>query len=113
VLLPRGARRDLPRLLSYALEDRLLKDPDTQHLTLSHRRPADDGERDLAGVLVISRERLRSLMAQFAAIGRGPPDRGRSADRPGRRRRLASQPVRRGRHPAHRHGAGLASTGTS
>ncbi|HPI58874.1 type II secretion system protein GspL [Zoogloea sp.] len=72
VLLPRGARRDLPRLLSYALEDRLLKDPDTQHLTLSHRRPADDGERDLAGVLVISRERLRSLMAQFAAIGRVP-----------------------------------------
>jgi general secretion pathway protein L len=72
VLLPRGARRDLPRLLSYALEDRLLKDPDTQHLTLSHRRPADDGERDLAGVLVISRERLRSLMAQFAAIGRLP-----------------------------------------
>lgn len=72
VLLPRGARRDLPRLLSYALEDRLLKDPDTQHLTLSHRRPADDGERDLAGVLVIARERLRNLMAQFAAIGRMP-----------------------------------------
>ena len=45
VPLPRGARRDLPRLLAYALEDRLLKDPDTQHLTLSHRRPADDGER--------------------------------------------------------------------
>ncbi|MCK6392086.1 type II secretion system protein GspL [Zoogloea sp.] len=72
VPLPRGARRDLPRLLSYALEDRLLKDPDTQHLTLSHRRPANDGERDLAGVLVIARERLRSLMAQFAAIGRVP-----------------------------------------
>ncbi len=72
VLLPRGARRDLPRLLSYALEDRLLKDPDTQHLTLTHRRPADDGERDIAGVLVISRERLRALLSQFAAIGREP-----------------------------------------
>lgn len=70
VPLPRGARRDLPRLLAYALEDRLLKDPDTQHLTVSHRRPADDGERDLAGVLVVSRDRLRQLVAQFAAIGR-------------------------------------------
>lgn len=70
VPLPRGAKRDLPRLLAYALEDRLLKDPDTQHLTLSHRRPADDGERDLAGVLVVARERLRQLVAQFAAIGR-------------------------------------------
>ncbi len=72
VPLPRGARRDLPRLLAYALEDRLLKDPDTQHLTLSHRRPADDGERDLAGVLVVARERLRQLVAQLAAIGRPP-----------------------------------------
>jgi general secretion pathway protein L len=72
VPLPRGARRDLPRLLAYALEDRLLKDPDTQHLTVSHRRPADDGERDLAGVLVIARDRLRNLVAQLAAIGRPP-----------------------------------------
>lgn len=70
--LPRATRRDLPRLLAYALEDRLLKDPDTQHLTVSHRRPADDGERDLAGVLVIGRERLRNLVAQLAAIGRAP-----------------------------------------
>lgn len=72
VPLPRGARRDLPRLLAYALEDRLLKDPDTQHLTLSHRRPADDGERDLAGVLVVARDRLRQLIAQLTAIGRPP-----------------------------------------
>jgi len=72
VPLPRGARRDLPRLLAYALEDRLLKDPDTQHLSLSHRRAADDGERDLAGVLVVARERLRQLTAQLAAIGRPP-----------------------------------------
>lgn len=72
VLLPRGARRDLPRLLSYALEDRLLKDPDTQHLSLSHRRPSPDGERDLAGVVVIARERLRNLLAQLAAVGRAP-----------------------------------------
>ena len=72
VPLPRSARRDLPRLLAYALEDRLLKDPDTQHLTVSHRRPADDGERDLAGVLIIARDRLRNLIAQLTAIGRPP-----------------------------------------
>ncbi|WP_079432915.1 type II secretion system protein GspL [Zoogloea sp. LCSB751] len=72
VPLPRATRRDLPRLLAYALEDRLLKDPDSQHLTVSHRRPADDGERDLAGVLVVARERLRLVVAQLAAIGRQP-----------------------------------------
>lgn len=72
VPLPRAARRDLPRLLAYALEDRLLKDPDTQHLTLTHRRPSDDSDKDLAGVLVIARERLRNLAAQLAAIGRAP-----------------------------------------
>lgn len=72
VPLPRGARRDLPRLLAYALEDRLLKDPDTQHLTVTHRRAADDGERDVAGVLVVARERLRQITAQLAAIGRPP-----------------------------------------
>ena len=49
VPLPRAKRSDLPRLLAYALEDRLLKDPDTQHLTVSHRRPAGDGERELTG----------------------------------------------------------------
>ncbi|MDD3354603.1 type II secretion system protein GspL [Zoogloea sp.] len=70
--LPRATRRDLPRLLAYALEDRLLKDPDGQHLTVTHRRPAPDGERDLAGVLVIARERLRQLVAQLEAIGRAP-----------------------------------------
>ena len=59
VPLPRAKRSDLPRLLAYALEDRLLKDPDTQHLTVSHRRPAGDGERELTGVLVVARERLR------------------------------------------------------
>ena len=72
VPLPRAKRADLPRLLAYALEDRLLKDPDTQHLTVSHRRPAGDGERELTGVLVVARERLRQITAQLAAIGRPP-----------------------------------------
>jgi general secretion pathway protein L len=72
VPLPGAARRDLPRLIAYALEDRLLKDPDTQHLTVSHRRPAGDGERDLVGVLIVARERMRALIAQLSAIGRSP-----------------------------------------
>lgn len=72
VPLPRAKRGDLPRLLAYALEDRLLKDPDTQHLSVSHRRPAGDGERELTGVLVVARERLRQVTAQLAAIGRPP-----------------------------------------
>jgi type II secretion system protein L len=73
VPLPRGAqRRDLPRLLSYALEDRLLKDPDSQALLLTHRGPAPDGEQDLGGVLVVAKERLRQLVAQLQAVGHPP-----------------------------------------
>ncbi|HNK17303.1 MAG TPA: type II secretion system protein GspL [Piscinibacter sp.] len=72
VALPRGVRRDLPRLMAYALEDRLLKDSETQQLTLSHRRPLAEGERDQAGVLVVARDRLRQISAQLAALGRPP-----------------------------------------
>lgn len=68
----RQNRRDLPRLLAYALEDRLLADPDTQHLTPTHRQPAPDDEGTLAGVLVIARERLRTLLNQLDALGRRP-----------------------------------------
>nr|MBL8412420.1 hypothetical protein [Dechloromonas sp.] len=67
--LPRAARRDAQRLLGYALEDRLLGDPDSQHLTVSHRR-RDAGNSEQVGVLVVARERLRELLAQFAALGR-------------------------------------------
>ncbi|MCB1914186.1 MAG: hypothetical protein KDG52_00490 [Rhodocyclaceae bacterium] len=66
--LPRGARREEARLLAYALEERLLRDPDSQHLVVVHREAEEGGVR--VGVLVVARERLRSLGAQFAAIGR-------------------------------------------
>lgn len=69
-VLPRAARRDALRLLAYALEDRLLSDPDSQHLSISHRRPAEGGE--TVGVLVIARARMRLLLAQLKAIGRVP-----------------------------------------
>lgn len=68
--LPKGARRDEARLLGYALEDRLLREPDSQHLTVIAREVRDDGVR--ASVLVIARERLRTLIAQLEAIGRHP-----------------------------------------
>ncbi|MCB1906269.1 MAG: hypothetical protein KDH15_02775 [Rhodocyclaceae bacterium] len=66
--LPRGARREEGRLLTYALEERLLRDPDSQHLVVVRRESDEAGV--TVGVLVVARERLRSLTAQFAAIGR-------------------------------------------
>ncbi|MCB1928201.1 MAG: hypothetical protein KDH17_09225 [Rhodocyclaceae bacterium] len=68
--LPRGARREEARLLAYALEDRLLSDPDGQHLTVVGREVEEGGV--TLGVLVVARERLRALCAQLAAIGRPP-----------------------------------------
>ncbi|MCP5254738.1 MAG: hypothetical protein H6950_06620 [Zoogloeaceae bacterium] len=68
--LPKGARRDEARLLGYALEDRLLREPDSQHLTVIARDAADDGV--VASVLVVARDRLRALLAQLEAIGRSP-----------------------------------------
>ena len=68
--LPKGARRDEARLLGYALEDRLLREPDSQHLTVIARETRNDGV--LAAVLVVGRDRLRALVAQLEAIGRQP-----------------------------------------
>lgn len=68
--LPRGARREEGRLLAYALEDRLLSDPDTLQLTVTHRESTDAGIE--LGVIVAARDRLRALVAQLAAIGRPP-----------------------------------------
>ncbi len=68
--LPRGARREEARLLAYALEDRLLRDPDSQHLVVTRRTSGEAGVE--VEVLIVARERLRSLLAQFAAIGRAP-----------------------------------------
>lgn len=69
--LPHAARRDARRLLGYALEERLLGDPDSQHMTITHRRRVD-GTSEEVGVLVVARERLRELLAQFSALGRTP-----------------------------------------
>lgn len=60
----KAARGEMPRLLAYALEDKLLRDPDSQHFTITHQ------ETDRVGVLVVARERLRQIVAQFAALGK-------------------------------------------
>lgn len=68
--LPRAPRREEPRLLRYALEECLVSDSDNQHLTVTHRHSDTDGIR--TGVIVVARERLRSVLAQLAALGRAP-----------------------------------------
>ncbi|MBI4997161.1 MAG: hypothetical protein HZA64_05675 [Rhodocyclales bacterium] len=60
----RVARRDLPQVVAGVLEDQLLEDPDRCHLTVCRHH------RDSADVLVIGRERLRNILAQFSALGR-------------------------------------------
>lgn len=66
VRVPPGktARSETPRLLAYALEEKLLRDPDSQHLTITHR------EQDRVGVLVIARDRLRQIVSHFTTLGK-------------------------------------------
>lgn len=70
VTLPPAPRREQTRLLSYALEERLMRDPDSQHLVVTHSRPAESGEGRQTGVLAISRARLRLIQAAFETLGR-------------------------------------------
>lgn len=60
----RVSKRDLPQVVGSVLEDQLLDDPDRCHLTLCGHR------RDEADVLVVSRLRLRNILAQFEALAR-------------------------------------------
>lgn len=68
--LPNAPRRDEPRLLAYALEEHLVHDAETQHLTVSRRSAHEDGVR--LDVLVIARARLSALLAGLDALGRPP-----------------------------------------
>lgn len=68
VPLPPSPRRERPRLLSYALEEQLVGDPDTQHLTVTHSET--DGEFRRTGVIAVSRARVAQLLAQFEHLGR-------------------------------------------
>lgn len=68
--IPKAARREQERLLRYALETQLLQDVDAQHLAVTHQRAEGAGLE--TGVLVISRSRLRTVLARLAEVGRVP-----------------------------------------
>lgn len=61
---PRVSRSDLPQVVAGAIEDQLLDDVDRCHLTVCAR------QRDTVDVLVVSRQRLRNVLAQFVALNR-------------------------------------------
>lgn len=62
--LPQARGREQLKALPFAMEDVLLREPDSQHLTAA----VMEGEN--WAVLVIARERLRRLTEQFKALGR-------------------------------------------
>ena len=68
--LPAAARSAEARLLRYALEEQLLRDPDEQHLTITARASDEHGQR--LGVLAISRARLRQILAALDTLQRPP-----------------------------------------
>ena len=64
VRLPQAKAREQMRALPFAMEEQLLREPDSQHFTLAHQ----EGEQ--CAVLVVGRDRLKRLVAQFVALGR-------------------------------------------
>jgi general secretion pathway protein L len=64
--LPRASRRERAQLLHFALEDQLLSDPETQHCCIRYQRS------EQTGVVVVSKERLRLVLAQLTALKRIP-----------------------------------------
>lgn len=70
VRLPKGNAKDEGRLLTYALEEHVIADPDSQHLTPTRKTPQAQGQD--CDVLVMARARLRALMAQLEALDRVP-----------------------------------------
>lgn len=70
--LPPAPRRERARLLAFALEEWLVRDPEQEHVTLTHSHSADtpDGRGTRTAAIVVARTRLRQLCGQFAALGR-------------------------------------------
>ena len=62
--LPRVSRAERARALAYALEDRLVREPDSQHLTVLGQPVGD------VAVLAVGRERLKQVLAGLEAVGR-------------------------------------------
>lgn len=65
--LPKGAKSRLPEVISYALEDQLIGDADADHFVAGDR----DADR-MTPVWVVSRARLKVLLAALNSVARGP-----------------------------------------
>ncbi len=65
--LPRGRRRQLPTLLPYAVEDRLVADPDSVHVAAGMQQ--DDGQTALA---VIDKAWLGAVLSRLGGAGLQP-----------------------------------------
>ena len=68
--LPKSGRREQDRLLHYALEDQLIRDVESQHITVTTREAQREGV--LITVLVITKARLRTVLTQLDTIKRSP-----------------------------------------
>lgn len=64
VRMPRASLREQTKSLGFAVEEHLLREPDSQHST-----PTLQGEESWS-VLIVARERLRRLCAQFQTLRR-------------------------------------------
>lgn len=61
-------RADEAKLIANGLEEKIVDDPDSQHWVVTHRR--EDGGVILAGVLVMSKQRVRQLCEALSALGK-------------------------------------------
>jgi type II secretion system protein L len=62
--LPRVPRAEQARAVAYALEDKLVREPDSQHFTVLGKPPGD------VAVLVVARDRLKAILGALEAAGR-------------------------------------------
>lgn len=69
-LLPKSGRREQDRLLHYALEEQLIRDVESQHITVTARETQHEGV--LVTVLVVAKVRLRTVLSQLDTIKRSP-----------------------------------------
>lgn len=68
--LPKSGRREQDRLLHYALEEQLIRDVESQHITVTAREARREGM--LVTVLVVAKARLRAILSQLDTIKRSP-----------------------------------------
>jgi general secretion pathway protein L len=76
VLLPKGARSRTPEVLAYALEEQLIGETDDEHFVIgdtpSNSSNSATTEGEVTPVWVISRARMRTLLAALRPLGRMP-----------------------------------------